>query len=153
MKWILHMQKYVTKNTIELNLFYIFVHFEGDRPLKPMLRGKLFWFLIVFSFNVRVIYVKKTHCPYVDDLNNDNTGSAHTHGHCIIYATITESATGTTVTVCGGGKRKRHVYTSTTNSIEIYFDDQTESEGGALHFVMEYGGIITKGNDIIKSLF
>ena len=52
------MQKCVTKNTIELNLFYIFVYFEGDRPLKPMLHGKLVWFLNVFSFNVRVSYVK-----------------------------------------------------------------------------------------------
>ena len=59
-----------------------------------------------------------------------------------MYATINEMATGAIVTVCRGGKRRRHVYTSTTSSIEIHFDEQIGNEMDVTYFVLEYGGII-----------
>ena len=55
---------------------------------------------------------------------------------------IKENATGATVRVCRGGKRKRHVYTSTTNSIEIHFVEQIGNEMEISYFVMEYEGIL-----------
>ena len=87
-----------------------------------------------------------------DDFDNGNTGVTHSSGHCDVYATVTEVAVGNSVTVCGGGKRKRHVYTSTANTVQIYFDEQIGNERDFAHFVMEYGGIISNNLFVIRAL-
>ena len=80
-------------------------------------------------------------CLLSHNSDDENSDSAHTSGSCVVYATINEKATGATVTVCRGRKRKRHVYTSTTNSVEIHFDEQIGNENDISYFVMEYAGI------------
>ena len=86
---------------------------------------------------------KKSYLP-TDNLDNENTESTHVSGPCLLYATIYERATGATVNVCRGVRRRRHVYTSTTNSVEIHFDEQIGNEMGVSYFTMEYGGIFIK---------
>ena len=76
----------------------------------------------------------------LDNLDDVNTESTQVSGPCMVYATINERATGATVTICQGGKRKRHVYTSTTNSLEIYFDERIGNEMDVSYFILEYGG-------------
>ena len=83
--------------------------------------------------------IQKAPLSYLDAFHNENTES---DGHCVVYATIKENGTEDTVTVCGGSKRYRHLYTSSTNAIEVYFNEQTSHEGDVSYFVMEYGGML-----------
>ena len=90
-------------------------------------------------FRINLTYSKLILPP--DNSEYEHVESTHTSGPCVVYATINERATGATVRVCRGGKRKRHVYTSTTNSIEIHFDEQTGNGVDVSYFAMEYAGI------------
>ena len=62
---------------------------------------------------------------------------------CDIYAKINEDATGATVTVCSGETRHKHLYTTTTNSVEIQIVKTGEEDGDdPTYFAIVYQGII-----------
>ena len=58
-----------------------------------------------------------------------------------MYATIREE--GVVMTICGGEDRKRHVYTTTTNYLEIHLNAQNGEEGEVSYFLLQYEGIIS----------
>ena len=68
---------------------------------------------------------------------NDNSPSG---GPCTAYANLKEKAVGVTMTICGGEERKRHLYTSVTNSVEIHIDIQKGGKLDVPYFIVEYEG-------------
>ena len=71
------------------------------------------------------------------EMNIDNQAN-----RCIIYAIIEEESAGTTQTICGGYSRIKHVYTSTSNSLEIRIVDLNQDDENTRNFVIEYEGML-----------
>ena len=59
---------------------------------------------------------------------------------CVVYGMIKEKDAGVSMTICSGRERRRHLYTTMTNSLEIYIDEQTGEENIS-YFILEYGAI------------
>ena len=106
-----------------------------------------FWWIKYYFW--RHFDYRANHVCYLDALDSEYLESTQNSGNCFGYATLTEEATGATVRVCGGRERKRHIYISTTNRIQIHIDEQNENEGDILYFVMEYAGDIHKTISIL----
>ena len=56
-----------------------------------------------------------------------------------MYAIIKERAVGSALTLCAGDERFRHLYTSTTNAVEIRIFTKKKMEREA-YFVLKYDG-------------
>ena len=71
------------------------------------------------------------------------TGYESQDRRCDIYAKINEAATGATVIVCSGEARHKHLYTTTSNSVEIQIVKTGEEDGDdPSYFAIVYQGII-----------
>ena len=66
----------------------------------------------------------------IDDRRNTHAS------RCVIYAVMKES-TGTAETTCGGKVRFKHVYATSSNTLDIRIVDSTEDTP---NFVIEYQG-------------
>ena len=75
--------------------------------------------------------------------NNTNAGgSINRHSsRCVVYAVIKEESSGTTQTICGGNDRLQHVFTTSSNALEIRVIDSEAVDGNMPNFVIEYEGI------------
>ena len=60
---------------------------------------------------------------------------------CDIYAKINEEASGARLTVCSGETRHRHLYTSSTNSVEIQIVKAGATGDESAYFVIAFQGI------------
>ena len=59
---------------------------------------------------------------------------------CSIYAILKEGDA--TLSVCAGDERRRHVYTSTSDSMEISIITNNGDKGALPNFVIQYEGIV-----------
>ena len=60
---------------------------------------------------------------------------------CNIYARIKEDASSGSVTVCSGERRKRHLYTTVSNSVELQIVNTGEDGEGSDYFAIAFQGI------------
>ena len=69
------------------------------------------------------------------------------HSRCFAYANIKEEGIGITVTLCADDVRKRHVYTSSTNTVEI----RAIIDGGedASRFIFDFEGFLSVDRYVI----
>ena len=63
--------------------------------------------------------------------------------YCIVYAIITEAAAGVSKQLCRGAQPQRHVYTTTTNSVEIGINTMEGELENSNYFILKYEGIHT----------
>ena len=62
------------------------------------------------------------------------------HEKCFIYAIITEKESGATETICAGGIRSKHVYTTYSSIIEVQLFNKLRGEMGTSYFLIGYEG-------------
>ena len=70
------------------------------------------------------------------------TGYQNQDRRCDIYARINEEASGARVTVCSGEARHRHIYTTTSNSVEIQIIKAADSADDSAYFVIAFRGTV-----------
>ena len=70
--------------------------------------------------------------------DNEDFDSKQRNSRCFVYANVKEEGIGITVALCADDIRKRHVYTSSTNKVEILV---TVDEGkDASRFILNFEG-------------
>ena len=70
-------------------------------------------------------------------------GPIRRQGHgsvCFVYAIIKEEAIGSTMTLCAGDVRRKHVYTTSTNSVEIRIVTKKREGEEPSYFMIDYEG-------------
>ena len=78
------------------------------------------------------------HSPGVRDSRDFDSNQQNSR--CFVYANIKEEGIGITVVLCADDVRKRHVYTSSTNEVEIRV---TVDEGkDASRFIFNFEGAL-----------
>ena len=68
--------------------------------------------------------------------------SASQDRSCDIFANIREAESGARITVCSGETRYKHVYTSTSNSVEIQIVNTGDGGDESAYFAIAFQGII-----------
>ena len=58
---------------------------------------------------------------------------------CVKYAYLRDDATGEPIDVCGGGERRKHVYTSVTSRLQVHIL-KNYAPTGKRYFVLHYEG-------------
>ena len=61
---------------------------------------------------------------------------------CDVYANIIEEESGGRLTVCSGDVRYKHLYTTTSNSVEIQIINIGEGADNSAYFAIAFQGII-----------
>ena len=59
---------------------------------------------------------------------------------CNVYANIIEEASGARMTVCSGETRHRHLYMTTTNSVEIQIVNAGQNVDEPAYFALAFQG-------------
>ena len=61
-------------------------------------------------------------------------------GSCTLYATIKDGHKGATVSLCAGKERKKHVYTSESDNLEIRIVTSDRNKDTVPNFLIQYEG-------------
>ena len=75
--------------------------------------------------------------------SNTNNGSSTRRqlSPCVIYAVIKEEHNNAYITVCAGHERLSHVYTSTSNIVQIHIVTKKQPNEDLPKFLFKYEGI------------
>ena len=81
-------------------------------------------------------------CPQHSSWEEDNW-SAGSSSSCPIYAVFKEATAVEYLRVCGNRDREKHVYTSTSNHLEVHIVNMQEKPSGS-SFMLKYKGNFVK---------
>ena len=71
---------------------------------------------------------------------DDVPGEETTDGPCLLYGIVRETPLGVTLNICATPERRSHLYTTSTNSIEISIIAGNAEEGRSHFFMLEFQG-------------
>ena len=73
-------------------------------------------------------------------VTNNGSSTSRQFTSCTIYAVIKEEYNDAYVTVCAGNERLSHVYTSTSDTVEIHIVSKKQTSADLPKFVFKYEG-------------